>query len=151
MTLRWLLAWAHLLGLGIGLGAVWARARALSGPDDPGALRRALVADTWWGLAAVLWLATGLVRALGPFEKGSAYYFQNGWFLLKMALLLGILVLEVAPMVALVRWRIELKRGQVPDTRPARTFAMTSTVQAVLVILMVLCATAMARGVRFSG
>jgi len=54
---------------------------------------------------------------------------------------------EVAPMVALVRWRLDLKHGRVPDTRPART----STVQAVLVILMVLCAAAMARGIRFPG
>jgi len=151
MTARWLLAFVHLLGLGIGLGAVWTRARAFSGPLDPGSLRRALAADTWWGLAAFLWIATGLVRAFGPFEKGSAYYLQSGWFLLKMALLLVILVLEVAPMVTLVRWRIELKRGQVPDTLPARAFARTSTVQAVLVVLMVLCATAMARGLRFPG
>jgi len=151
MTARWLLAFAHLLGLGIGLGAVWTRARALAGPLDPGALKRALAADTWWGLAAALWISTGLVRALGPFEKGSAYYFQNGYFLLKMAFLLAILVLEVAPMIALVKWRIELKHGRIPDTRLARTFGRTSTVQAVLVVLMVLCATAMARGMRFPG
>ena len=31
MTLRWLLAAVHLLALGIGLGAVWARARSLAG------------------------------------------------------------------------------------------------------------------------
>ena len=149
--MRLLLAWAHLMGLGIGLGAVWTRARALSGPLDPGALRRALAADTWWGLAAFLWIATGVARAFGPFEKGSAYYVHNGWFLLKMALLLAILALEVAPMVALVRWRLDLKRGGVPDTRPARTFSRTSTVQAVLVVFMVLCAAAMARGTRFPG
>jgi uncharacterized membrane protein len=54
-------------------------------------------------------------------------------------------------MVALVRWRLDLKHGRVPDTRPARTFSRTSTAQAVLVVLMVLCAAAMARGVRFPG
>jgi len=130
---------------------VWTRARALSGPLDPGAFKRALAADTWWGLAAILWIATGLVRALGPFEKGPAYYFHNGFFLVKMALLLAILLLEIAPMVTFVRWRIELKRGEIPDSRPARAFARTSTVQAILVVLMVLCATAMARGMRFPG
>jgi putative membrane protein len=147
--LRWLLAWAHLLGLGIGLGAVWARARALSGPLDPAGLRRAFAADTWWGVAAGLWIVTGLVRAFGPFEKGSAYYLSSGWFLLKMALLLAILALEIAPMITLIRWRIALAHGRALNTGPARTFARISDVQAVLVVLMVLCATAMARGMRF--
>ena len=34
MFVRWLFAWLHQLGLGIGLGAIWARARALRGLVD---------------------------------------------------------------------------------------------------------------------
>jgi hypothetical protein len=49
MTIRWLLAAAHLLALGIGLGAVWARGRALRGLLDASGVRRVLSADTWWG------------------------------------------------------------------------------------------------------
>ncbi len=71
MTIRWLLAAIHLLALGLGFGAVWARGRALRGELDPAGLRRAFYADTWWGVAAVLWIGTGLVRAFGGFEKGS--------------------------------------------------------------------------------
>ena len=145
MILRWLLAWAHLIALGIGLGAVWARGRAL----HAGALGRALTADTWWGLAAALWITTGLARAFGPFEKGAPYYLGNGFFQLKMALLLAILLLEVAPMIALIRWRIALAKGLEADTRHAAAFARISEIQGALVVLMVLCATAMARGVRF--
>jgi hypothetical protein len=41
--LRWILAAVHLLGFGIGLGAVWARARSItSHPLDQAALRRTL-------------------------------------------------------------------------------------------------------------
>jgi len=145
VILRWLLAWAHLVALGIGLGAVWARGRAL----HAGAIGRALAADTWWGIAAALWITTGLARAFGPFEKGSAYYLTNGFFQLKMALLLAILVLEVAPMIALIRWRIALAKGLEADTRHTAAFARISEIQVALVVLMVLCATAMARGVRF--
>ena len=55
MTLRWLLAAAHLLALGIGLGAVWARARAVGSRGlDLGGIKRALIADAWWGVAALL-------------------------------------------------------------------------------------------------
>src|SRR5207247_5390021 len=59
MTIRWLLAAVHLLALGVGLGAVWARGRALQAPLDVPALRRVFSADTWWGIAAVLWIGTG--------------------------------------------------------------------------------------------
>ena len=141
MILRWLLAWAHLLALGIGLGAIWARGRAL----QRGEFKAALTADTWWGIAAAIWITTGLARAFGPFEKGSAYYMANGFFQLKMALLLAILLLEVAPMVTLIRWRL----GATPDPGKAKAFARISEIQVALVVLMVLCATAMARGVRF--
>jgi putative membrane protein len=49
--------------------------------------------------------------------------------------------------VTLVRWRVQLRRGETPDTRLADRFASISYVQAMLVLLMVLAATAMARGI----
>ena len=147
MLLRWLFAALHLLGLGIGLGAVWARARALRGPLDPTGLRRVFYADGWWGVAAAIWIGTGLVRVIGGLEKGMDYYLQNHVFWGKMALLALVLVLEIGPAVALVRWRVQLARGDAPDTRLAARFARISVVQAVLVLLMVLAAAAMARGI----
>jgi putative membrane protein len=146
VLLRWLFASLHLLGLGIGLGAVWARARALRGPLDPTGLRRVFYADGWWGVAAAIWIGTGLVRVIGGLEKGMDYYLQNHVFWGKMSLLLVVLVLEIGPAVTLARWRVQLGRGETPDTRLASRFARISMVQAVLVLLMVLAATAMARG-----
>jgi putative membrane protein len=147
MLIRWLFAALHLLGLGVGLGAVWARARALRGPLDPAGLRRVFYADNWWGVAAAIWIGTGLVRVIGGLEKGMDYYFQNHVFWGKMTLLLAILILEVGPMVTLVRWRVLGRRGETPDTRLAGRFASISYLQAALVLLMVLAATAMARGI----
>ncbi|HTS55026.1 MAG TPA: DUF2214 family protein [Burkholderiales bacterium] len=146
MEIRWVLAAVHLLALGVGLGAVWARARTLRGQLDATGLRRVFYADTWWGVAALMWIATGLVRAFGGFEKGSAYYLHNHLFWAKICLLAIILVLEVSPMITLMQWRIQLKRGQQPDTGVATRLAWISVLQAMLVVLMVLAATAMARG-----
>jgi putative membrane protein len=142
----WLLAAVHLMALGIGLGAIWARARALRGSLDPLGFRRVFYADSWWGIAAVLWMVTGLVRAFGGLEKGSAYYLHNHIFWGKMALLGLIVLLEAAPMLALIRWRIYVRRGQAIDTRLAGRFARISYLQAGLILLMVLAATGMARG-----
>jgi putative membrane protein len=147
MLIRWLFAALHLLGLGVGLGAVWARARALRGPLDHAGLQRVFYADGWWGVAAAIWIGTGLVRVIGGLEKSMDYYLQNHVFWGKMTLLLAILVLEVSPMVTLVRWRVQLRRGETPDTGLAGRFASISYLQAVLVLLMVLAATAMARGI----
>src|SRR5262245_8643007 len=145
--ISWLLAFAHLLGLGIGLGAIWARARWLRSAPDRMAVRQALVADTWWGIAAAIWISTGLARLFMGTEKPFAYYMGNHLFWAKMLLLAAILALEVAPMVALIRWRMALRRGAEPDTRAAGRYATVSVIQGWLVMLMVLTATGMARGI----
>jgi putative membrane protein len=146
MTIRWLLAALHLLALGIGLGAVWARSRAFRAPLDPAGVRRVLSSDSWWGLSALLWISTGVIRAFAGFEKGTSYYIHNKLFLIKMGLLLLILLLELGPMLTLIRWRIALAKGQTVDTRSAPRFALISSIQTVLIVLMVLAATGMARG-----
>src|SRR2546430_3335139 len=117
MTIRWLLAAVHLLALGVGLGAVWARGRALQAPLDVPALRRVFYADTWWGIAALLWIGTGLVRAFGGYEKGAFYYLHNHFFWAKMGLLAAILLLELGPMIALIRWRVAVAPRAVPRNR----------------------------------
>jgi putative membrane protein len=146
MMIRWIFAALHLMGLGIGLGAIWARGRAFRSPLDGAGLRRVFYADTWWGIAAIVWIATGLTRAFAGLEKGSAYYLHNHVFWTKMLLLGVILVLEVRPMVTLIGWRRVAGRGAQPDTSSAPRLATISYVQAVLAVLMVLAATAMARG-----
>jgi putative membrane protein len=146
MLLRLSFAVLHLLGLGIGLGAVWARARALRAELDKPGLKRVFEADTWWGIAALIWIGTGLLRAFAGFEKGSAYYLSNHFFWLKMTLLIVVLALEVAPMVGLIRWRIASGKGQALDLRRAPAFAVISKIQAALIAVMVVAAALMARG-----
>jgi putative membrane protein len=147
MTLRWILAAVHLLGLGIGLGAIWARARALRGTLDAAGLRRVFTADAFWGVAALIWVTTGLWRAFGGVEKGTAYYVGNPVFLTKMGLFGLILALEVRPIVTLTKWRARERRGDPVDTSTARMLALTSEIQVALVVLIVLMATALARGI----
>jgi putative membrane protein len=125
---------------------VWARGRALRSSLDAGTLRQVFFADTLWGLAAVLWISTGLWRLLAGLEKGTGYYLQNQLFLTKMALLALVLLLEIRPMITLIRWRRTVSRGEAPDTRAAPLLARISFVQAWLIGLMVFAAAGMARG-----
>ncbi len=80
MIIHWLLATLHLLALGIGLGAVFLRAKALKNAQDKKNLQLAFFAADFWGIAAVLWVSTGLVRVFAGLEKGSSYYLSNSFF-----------------------------------------------------------------------
>ncbi len=139
----------HLLALALGLPAVFLRGRALKGPLDAEGLRRLLAADGVWGLAAVLWIVTGLLRAFGGLEKGTEFYLRSPLFWTKMALFLIVLLLEVGPMVTFIRWRMQLGRGQTIDTSPARALYTLNHIELAIVVVMVFVASLMARGVGF--
>lgn len=149
--LRLTLAVLHLLALGVGLCAVVERGAALrEQPASAASLRRAFRNDTVWGVAAVLWISTGLWRLLAGTEKAPQYYYSNVLFQAKMALLVLILVLEALPMATLIRWRLALARGEeaerVAAPAAARRVATFSQAEALLVVLMVCAAVGMARG-----
>jgi peptidoglycan LD-endopeptidase LytH len=147
VPLRLALAWFHLLALGVGLGGVWARARALHDslrdPVDERAIKRALAADAWWGIAAVVWLVTGLWRLIAGTEKSTAYYLSNYAFNAKMGMFVAILALEAWPMMTLIRWRMGKRE---PNTRDAGRIEVISYVECALVVAMVFAAVSMARG-----
>jgi peptidoglycan LD-endopeptidase LytH len=144
---RLALAWLHLLALVVGLAGVWSRGRALSDslrhPEDPRAIRRALVGDSWWGIAAAAWIVTGLWRLLAGTEKTPSYYVSSHAFLLKMTLFLVVFALEVWPMTTLMRWR---RKKLEPNARDVGRIEIISYVECALVALIALVAVTMARG-----
>jgi putative membrane protein len=136
----------HLLALAIGLPSVFLRGRALKGRLDHDGLRRLFAADAVWGVAALLWLVTGLLRAFAGLEKGTTFYLGSGLFLLKMGLFVLVVVLEVWPMVTFIHWRGALRRGGAPDTSVARALSHVNHLELVIVVVMVFVASFMARG-----
>jgi putative membrane protein len=136
----------HVLALALGLPAVWLRGRALRGPLDDAGLRRLFAADNVWGIAAALWLGTGLLRAFAGLEKGTAFYLNSTLFWTKMTLFVLVVLLEIRPMLTFIRWRKVRRQNARPDTTNARTLYLISHVQMALVVLMVFVAAFMARG-----
>lgn len=150
MLVQWFLAAVHLLAYGLALWGVLTRGMAFRrvGAEGAGA-RRVLLADNVWGVCALILLVTGGIRAFGGYEKGADYYLHQPLFHLKMTLFVIILLLEIAPMVVLIKWRIALSRGAPIDVGRVGLFARISHIEALLIILMVMAATGMARGVTF--
>jgi putative membrane protein len=147
--LRLTLAALHLFALAFGPASVYVRGRALAErPLTIASVSRAFVADSWWGAAAGLWIITGLWRLFEGTEKETGYYFGNRFFTAKMAILVVILVLEIRPMITLIRLRRALKKSAEtwsPDERAAAWITKTSYIQVALVLMMVVAAVAMAR------
>ena len=148
--LRITLAALHLLALGLGLGAVINRGAALRESPSNAALRRAFRSDALWGIAALLWVSTGLWRWLAGLEKPSGYYLANPVFHGKLGLFLLVLVLEVWPAITLMRWRRSFRAGEsaerVMASGAGRRMAVISHVEALIVVAMIFLAVAMARG-----
>jgi putative membrane protein len=136
----------HVLALAIGLPAVFLRGRALKGRLDGEGLGRLFAADTAWGIAALLWLATGLYRAFGGLEKGTAFYLGSRLFWLKLLLFGVVVALEIWPMATFIRWRRQLGRRQTPDVSSARALAHLNHAEMALVVIIVFVAAFMARG-----
>ncbi|NVZ29514.1 DUF2214 family protein [Pseudomonas gingeri] len=148
MFAHWSLAALHLLAFGIALAAVFGRGgalRRLTG-STPAELRQVFIWDNLWGISAGILLVTGGLRAFGGFEKGSDYYLHQPLFHLKLTLFVIVLLLELAPMISLIKWRIAQKRGTAIDTGRASLFARISHIEALLIMLIVIAASGMARG-----
>ena len=147
MLVRWLLAALHLLAYGFALASILRRTWSLRRAAVPAALRSVFRADTRWGLSALVLIVTGLMRVFGSYEKGADYYLHEPLFHLKMTLLVIIILLEVPSMLALMRWRASIRKGEAPDLHNARRYPHLSVIQTVLLVLMVFAATGMARGI----
>jgi putative membrane protein len=136
----------HVLSLAIGLPAVYLRGRALKGPLDAAGFKGLFAADNVWGIAALLWIVTGLLRAFGGLEKGTQFYLNSSLFWLKLDLFGLVFLLEILPMITLIRWRRERRRGGVPDTSNARRLYVLTHIEMALIVAIVFVAAFMARG-----
>jgi putative membrane protein len=140
-----LLSAVHVLALALGLGAVFSRGRALARPLDDAGWRRLLAADNAWGIAAGLWVASGLARVFfGGKEPG--FYWRNGFFWLKLALFGLVFVLELTPMVTFMRVRSAQRRRAALPRFSVEALRRINAAELALVVTIVFVAAFMARG-----
>jgi putative membrane protein len=152
MLLRALVAALHFVALGIGLGALFVRGLRLRdlrrAPADAARLPELFGADSLWGVAAALWIATGLLRAFAGLEKATAFYLRNGFFYVKMALFAAVFALEIVPMLTFISWRRARAGGATPwASAPIGRLVRLNDVELALVLLIPFAAALMARGV----
>jgi putative membrane protein len=116
------------------------------------AARRLQGIDALYGASAGVLLVVGLLRVF-YFEKGAAYYFHSAPFIAKLALFVGVGLLSIYPTLTFRRWSRAAKLGQVITVTEGslRNVRRVVHVQLGGIVLILLCAAMMARGVGFFG
>ena len=104
-------------------------------------------ADRVVGIMALLVLVFGFLRVI-YFEKGSAYYFGNTFFQIKLGLFFVAALISLIPTLQFMRWSHELKQGIAPDLTSASVKRLKSIIHWQLVLIggIMLCASLMAKG-----
>jgi len=120
----------------------------LRAPIDAERVRKLAGIDGVVGLSAGVVLVVGMLRVV-YFEKGTAFYFSNAAFIAKVVLFGVIALLSLHPTLKFMTWRRAAARGEAFDVRPetVRTLRTLLHFELAGVVLLILCAAMMARGV----
>ncbi len=143
-----LFAFLHHLAAFALVGAIAVEFALARGSLDAASARKLLAADAVLGAAAGLLLVVGLLRVF-LFEKGANYYFHNGFFILKLAFFIGLGLLSIVPTHEFLSWRTALKAGRAPAPEPQRMTRIRRVLhwELVGIVVILLCAALMARGI----
>jgi putative membrane protein len=106
--------------------------------------RRLALTDAVVGVSAGVLLVVGWLRVF-YFEKGTAFYFHNAAFITKMALFVVVAFLSIYPTLKFLSWRKGIDPAAVPAIRRVLHLELVG------IVLILLCAALMARGIGFYG
>lgn len=105
-------------------------------------------ADRAYGISAVLLLIFGFARVL-HFDKGADYYFNNTFFLIKLALFVGAGLMSIRPTVTYMGWSREIKQGRAPEFSVNASLKIRKLLHYQLMVIagVMFSASMMARGI----
>jgi putative membrane protein len=110
--------------------------------------RSILRMDMIYGICAGLLVLVGFGRVFYT-EKGPDYYFASGPFMAKITLFILVGLISIYPTIKFVSWRKALAADTAPVLDPAqqRTIKMIIHTELTLLLLIMLSAALMARGI----
>ena len=114
--------------------------------------RKLPLVDFVAGASAGVVLVVGMFR-VGYFEKGSDYYLHSAPFIAKLSLFITIALLSVYPTITFLSWIKPVREGRIPVLSDGKRRALRAIIHAelALVVLLILCAALMARGIGYFG
>jgi len=147
-----LFAFLHHLAAFTLAGAVAVQFVLIRGVLDAANVRRLSAADAVLGMAALTVLLVSLLRVF-YFEKGASYYFHSVPFIVKLSVFVIVALASIYPTVQFASWRRAMKLGSMPAVAPGKLRAIRRVIhwELVGVVVILLCAALMARGIGFFG
>ena len=114
--------------------------------------RSLLRMDAAYGMSAMLLIVIGLLRVFYT-EKGPGYYFGSVPFIVKVSLFVIVGLLSIQPTREFLSWRPILREERVPTFSEDRKRSIRRNIhiELTLLVIIMLCAALMARGIGFLG
>ena len=124
----------------------------IRGELNLGTARKLRLVDMVFGISSGIVVAVGLLRVF-YFEKGASYYFHSAPFIAKLSLFVIVGLLSIYPSVEFASWGKSLKRGQMPVLTGRKIASIRSIIhwELAAVVVIILCAALMAKGVGYLG
>jgi putative membrane protein len=147
MLLAAIVAFVHFFAFFTLTAALVLQLGLLSDSISVATARRIRRADKAYGLAAMLVLIFGFLRVI-YFEKGTDYYFDNTFFLIKLLLFIGVGLVSIYPTLYFQRWSSDLRQEIAPQI-PALTLVRIRKIihyELIGILGILLCASLMAKG-----
>lgn len=152
MIISALIAFGHFVAF-FSLTAALVLQYALLRPSpDIDTAKRIQRADRAYGLMAMLILVFGFVRVF-YFDKGSDYYFNNYYFLIKVALFVGVGLMSIRPTLTYLGWRKEIEQEIAPTFSETDSAKLRKLIHYQLMGIggIIFCASMMAKGLGYFG
>jgi len=110
-------------------------------------IKQLAVTDLIYGIAAIIVLATGLLRWF-LYGKGFDFYMSNPLFHIKLTLFIIMAILSIFPTRKFLKWRKQIKNGEDPDVneKVVKKLLMFIRIELLIVVIMPLLAVMIARG-----
>lgn len=143
-----IIPYLHYIGIMVLMGSLIAEHLMLKPGLSASQVKSLAGIDLVYGLAAVLVLATGLLRWF-VYGKGSEYYLSNPLFHTKLTLFVVIGILSIFPTIKFIKWRKQARLGEDPDVgeKAVKRLLMFIRIELLLVAIIPLLAVMIARGI----
>ena len=147
-----LFAFAHHAAAFVLFGSLFAELLLLRQELTATLARSLLRADAIYGVSAMVLIVIGLIRVYYT-EKGADYYLHSGTFIAKIMLFILIGLISIYPTRTFISWRRVLNAQSLPVVSEAQRASLRRVIHSELGLLMILilCAAFMARGIGYFG